>query len=624
VPSTVLVRLDVASLLQWDGGRPIWLDDESHKIERRLMATLPTLRQLRCALAAFETGSLSATSRRLGRAPATLSVQISALEAVLGAKLFDRHVGGLVPTAAGRQFEPIARQLLGELGGALQRIRGPVVRPLEVVAVGLRLAGPGSPARDAVTEAAAKLAPSRPGLHLHAFSPGQGAWAAQSGFMLEASEAPEELVEQWVLAGPSEGTGSIGIPELPPSFVQGAMAQAEACGLEPVPLGVTPDRLDDLPRPWRRPVLLPSLLLPGWLRESKAELTLLPPLAGGPGWRLLARAEDDMLMAALSQAFRGHIGAAALLPPAPEPPHIAVEREHLDTFEAAWRHASLTRAARELGIAQPAATLRLRHLETELGQRLFHRHPHGLTATAMGQSLAPAATAFLQDLERLGPSLTRPREQVRAGCVPALDEMSLLADVVARSAADWNQRFPNRQLHLVEGLSQELRRMVLNSSIECAFVDNDAVQPGLVVRPITREKLVVVTAAGAGLLPPGPVTLRTAAGLRLALPGRHHGLRWILDRGAVQAGLNIVPAAEIDSLATTIRLVKSGGWATLLPIGAVRGALAQLQVNAVIEPALERQICLVRRHGETLRDETLALVDLFAAHMAAALAEVAD
>lgn len=103
--------------------------------------------------------------------------------------------------------------------------------------------------------------------------------------------------------------------------------------------------------------------------------------------------------------------------------------------------------------------------------------------------------------------------------------MSPLADVVARSATDWNQRFPNRQFHLVEGLSQELRRMVRSSSIECAFVDNDAVQPDLVVRPITREKLVMVAAAGNGLLPPGPVTPRQAASLRLALSARHHGLR---------------------------------------------------------------------------------------------------
>lgn len=585
------------------------------------MAALPSLRQLRCALAACDCGSLSATGRRLGRAPATLSVQIAALEAALGTKLFERQAGGLVLTAAGRQFEPIARELLGELDTALYRIRHELPWPDQSVAVGLRLAAPGSPAREAVTEAAAELAKSRPCLHLRAFSPGLGAWAAQSGFMLEASEAPE-LVERWVLAGPPDAASGVGIPVLPASLGQGALAQAAALGLAPLPLGVAPDRLDELPRPWRRPVLLPSLLLPGWLRESKAELALLPLLPGGPGWRLLTRTNDDLTAAALNRAFSARVGAAAVRPSAPEPSHNAVELEHLETFEAAWRHASLTRAARELGIAQPAATLRLRHLETELGNRLFSRHPHGLIPTATGLCLARPATAFLQDLARLGPSLTRPRNQVRAGCVPALDERSLLADVVARSAADWNQRFPDRQLHLVEGLSQELRRMVLSSSIECAFVDNDAVQPGLVVRPITREKLVVVTAAGAALLPTGPVTLRTAAALRLALPGRHHGLRWILDRGAAQAGLDIVPAAEIDSLATTIRLVKSGSWATLLPIGAVRGALEQLQVNAVVDPPLERQICLVRRHGESLRDETLALVDLFAAHMTAALAEV--
>lgn len=580
------------------------------------MASLPTLRQLRCALAAFEAGSLSATSRRLGKAPATLSVQISTLETVLGAKLFDRHFGGLVPTAAGRQFEPIVRQLLAELGLALERIRHDVRRAPDVVAVGLRLAGPGSPAREAVADAAAQLAPR---LQLHAFATGHGAWAAQSGLMLEAGAAPVDLVDRWVLAGPLQGQGRVGIPELPAAFAGAAAAQAKARGLAPMPLNITPDRLDELPRPWRQPVLLPSLLLPGWLRENAAELTLLPALPDGPGWRLLGRTEDRLLMATLLRAFRRRIGKAALRPVADAQPSSDIECEQLETFEAAWRHAGLTRAARELGISQPAATLRLRHLETELGQRLFHRHPHGLTPTPMGRALAPAITAFLQDLARLGPSLTRPREQVRAGCVPALDEMSMLADVVARSAADWNQRFPNRQLHLVEGLSQELRRMVASSSIECAFVDNDAAQPGLVVRPLTRERLVVVTAAGAELLPPGPVTLRAALSLRLALPARHHGLRWILDRGAAQNGLDIAPAAEIDSLAATIRLVKSGGWATVLPIGAVRGALPQLQVNPLVEPVLERQMCLVRRHGEPLREETLALIDLFAAHMAAAL-----
>ncbi|WP_282961779.1 LysR family transcriptional regulator [Plastoroseomonas hellenica] len=589
----------------------------------------PTIRQLRCALAAFDTGSLSAASRQMGRAPATLSVQIGALEEALGARLFDRQAGGLVPTAAGRQFERIARPLLAELEAALRRIAAGVSQPAAVLAIGLRLAAPGCPAREAAAVIATELAAQMPQRHLHVFALPAGAAAVQAGFTLDACERPGRLVEHWVLAGPTDGAESVGLPELPPALMQGAAAQAAACGLTPVPLGVPPDRLDEALRPWRRPVLLPSLLLPGWLRDGRTTLRLLSPLPDGPGWQLLgsagtADAWEAALEPILAHGILRHIGAAALRPPAQVPWPMAIEREHLDCFEAAWRHASLTRAARELGIAQPAATLRLQHLEAALGQRLFQRHPHGLTPTVLGNALAPPAAAFIQDLGRLGPSLIRPRGQVRAGCVPALDEMSLLAEVVARSAADWNQRFPDRRLHLVEGLSDELRRMVLNSSIDCAFVDNDAVQPGLVVRPITREPLVAVTAAGSGLLPVGPVPLGMLARLRLALPARHHGLRWIVDRGAARAGLDVAPDAEIDSLAATIRLVRAGGWATLLPLGALRGAvqLGALQINAISDPPLERQICLVRRHGEALTGEALALVDLFAAHVARVLADM--
>lgn len=577
----------------------------------------------------MDTGSLAAASRQLGRAPATLSVQIGALEEALGARLFDRQAGGLVPTAAGRQFERTARPLLAELEAALHRIAAGVAEPAAVLAIGLRLAAPGSPAREAIAAVATELATRMPRLRLHAFALPAGAAAAQAGFTLDACERPGALIEHWILAGPAEGAERVGLPELPPALAQGAAAQAAALGLLPVPLGAPPDRLDEAPRPWRQPVLLPSLLLPGWLRDGKTALRLLPPLPDGPGWQLLgsadaADAREAALEPLLIRVLADHIGAAVLKPPVQVAWPMAIEREHLDCFDAAWRHAGLTRAARELGIAQPAATLRLRHLEAALGQRLFQRHPHGLTPTMFGNALAPSAAAFLQDLGRLGPSLTRPRGQLRAGCVPALDEMSLLAEVVARSAADWNQRFPDRRLHLVEGLSDELRRMVLNSSIDCAFVDNDAVQPGLVVRPITREPLVAVTAAGSGLLPMGPVPLGLLARLRLALPARHHGLRWIVDRGAARAGLEVAPDAEIDSLAATIRLVRAGGWATLLPLGALRGAvqLGALQINAISDPPLERQICVVRRHGEALANEALALVDLFSAHVARGLADM--
>lgn len=57
---------------------------------------------LRYILAIGRTGSISGAARQLGCNHATVSRQLAAAEAALGARLFDRHVSGLTPTAAGQ------------------------------------------------------------------------------------------------------------------------------------------------------------------------------------------------------------------------------------------------------------------------------------------------------------------------------------------------------------------------------------------------------------------------------------------------------------------------------------------------------------------------------------------
>lgn len=589
---------------------------------------VPTILQLRCAFAALDTGSVAGAARQLGRGSSAVSAQLTALEIALGTKLFLRRPDGLVPTPEGRRFERTARPVLREIAAALHRAAAGLPEPPLLVGVALPGAAPGSPAEEAVAQAAAELRARLPRLHLVARAAPVGAAPAQSGFTLEAARDGRRLKESWVLAGPAEDAHEVGLPELPPVFAHAALAVARTLRLEPVPLGVGPERLDEAMRPLRLPVLVPSLLLPGWLRGGRAEARLLPC---APGWRI--RAAPDIP----AEARRAGLGAAILRalavrhltgrldPPDPETWPFPVEQAELDCLAAAWRETSLTRAARALGTTQPAATLRLQRLEAAVGRPLFDRHSHGLSPTPAGAALARSVAAPLRDLARLGSGLARRREHVRAGCVPALDEMSLLAEVVARTASDWKQRYPTGTLQLSEALSSDLRRMVLNAEIDCAFVDADAAQPGLSVRPITREPMVAVSAAGSRLLGAGPVAFAALAACRLALPSRQHGLRWIVEQAAARAGLEVAPAAEIDSLAATMRLVKSGGWVTLLPVGAVRGALAAgtVQVNAVREPTLERRICLVRRHGEPLGGEALALADLFAQHMEHQLARIA-
>ena len=54
----------------------------------------------------------------------------------------------------------------------------------------------------------------------------------------------------------------------------------------------------------------------------------------------------------------------------------------LRTFLAVHRAGSLTRAAADLGVSQPAVTAQIRTLEQRVGRELFVRLPRGVAPTA--------------------------------------------------------------------------------------------------------------------------------------------------------------------------------------------------------------------------------------------------
>jgi LysR family transcriptional regulator, glycine cleavage system transcriptional activator len=87
-------------------------------------------------------------------------------------------------------------------------------------------------------------------------------------------------------------------------------------------------------------------------------------------------------------------------------------------FEAAARHASFTRAARELGVTQTAVSHQIRALELSLETLLFRRTPRGISLTAEGERWAAELTVVFSRLReangrlRRAPDVTRPAVSV--------------------------------------------------------------------------------------------------------------------------------------------------------------------------------------------------------------------
>ncbi len=76
---------------------------------------MATIHQLRCFLAAYERGSLTAAADELGYAQPSVSEQVRLLERGMGAPLFRRVGRGVVPTEAAEALRPHAERTLASL-----------------------------------------------------------------------------------------------------------------------------------------------------------------------------------------------------------------------------------------------------------------------------------------------------------------------------------------------------------------------------------------------------------------------------------------------------------------------------------------------------------------------------
>lgn len=95
------------------------------------MRNTPSLFDYRIVLTLHDLGSFRAAAETLGMSPSALSRQLAALEAQLGARLFDRDTRNVAPTASGQAFARLAERMLNtaedvmeEFGAHLSASRG--------------------------------------------------------------------------------------------------------------------------------------------------------------------------------------------------------------------------------------------------------------------------------------------------------------------------------------------------------------------------------------------------------------------------------------------------------------------------------------------------------------------
>ncbi|MFJ8695368.1 LysR family transcriptional regulator [Streptomyces roseolilacinus] len=261
----------------------------------------------------------------------------------------------------------------------------------------------------------------------------------------------------------------------------------------------------------------------------------------------------------------------------------------LELLLAVARHGSLGRAAREVGITQPAASGRIRSMERQLGVALVDRSPRGSRLTAAGVLVTDWARRVVEAAEAfdVGAQALRDRRdsRLRVAASMTIAEYLLPGWLIALRAER-----PDTAVSLRAGNSAAVAALLLAGDADLGYVEGLAVPEGLDGVVVARDRLVVVAAPShRWARRRAPVTPAELAGTPLVLREHGSGTRQVLDSAlAAHGGL----AAPLMELAST----------TAVKAAAVSGAgPAVLSELAVTEELASRRLAEVPVEGADLR-----------------------
>src|SRR5215218_5885892 len=184
-----------------------------------------------------------------------------------------------------------------------------------------------------------------------------------------------------------------------------------------------------------------------------------------------------------------------------------LDPRRLLTFRAVAGAGSFSAAARELSLTQPAVSQQVAALERELGARLLHRGPGGLTLTDAGTIALEHAEALAERLALADAQLAELGDDdgpLRVGAFP-----SALATLVPAAI----ERLVPRRIEAAEGTMEELPARVADGSLHVALCFQDAAappreHPGLRRHDLVVEPFVAIVGAGHRLAERKTIRLR--------------------------------------------------------------------------------------------------------------------
>lgn len=238
--------------------------------------------------------------------------------------------------------------------------------------------------------------------------------------------------------------------------------------------------------------------------------------------------------------------------------------KQLRYFDAVARFGHFGRAAEYCGVTQPALSMQILELESELGLQLLERRPKGVRLTAEGGEVAQRVSSILQQVRDLG-DFARQRASQLSGALYLGVIPSVAPYLLPPVLPILRREYPALELHVRESRTQTLVQHLLEGTLDVLVLALPVKQAGIETVPLFEDRFLLAL----------PRSHRTRKRVRATPDLLKHDRLLLLEEGHClrDQALTFCQLRQIDhidtfgasSLSTIAQMVANGLGITLLP-----------------------------------------------------------
>jgi DNA-binding transcriptional LysR family regulator len=273
-----------------------------------------------------------------------------------------------------------------------------------------------------------------------------------------------------------------------------------------------------------------------------------------------------------------------------------VELTPLRYFAAIARAGHMTRAARTLGVSQPALSAMVKKLEKEVGAELLHRSGRGVELTEAGRVFLVAAEDALRRVES-GVHSVRELAGLQSGSIRVGGGATATTYLLPAVVSEVRRRYPGLRFYVREAGSSAIAGAVLSGELDLGIVTlplPPAAAGGakdILTAPLVEDELRLIVPDGHALSARKAFRWADLVGQPVVAFEAGTAVRTMIDQASAAAGVSLAVVMELRSIESIKQMVAAGIGVAFVS----RFALGPGEGLSCRDQRLSRKLAIARR-----------------------------